>query len=713
MAQMQSREEDIDNDDEREVFRLLNSQLDDCWIVWHEPELRRLRSQRKAYRPDFILLHPGRGLFVLEVKGWQWGKIGGFADDLSSAESDTQDWRRPRSSSRKRRHSQARERRGASNQLENPKAIRRVKYRYNDGEQAVEAPGDQLKKYKTEIRRNLRDSLHGVMAQRHVSGAFDGRLLFVRISNEDIQTSDIFDDRLDAVRRRIVNQEERYLADDLRDWKQSGKKLERAVSCQPDASLNLSPDVMDRIRQTIHPESKIHTFAEQRDTSQTDGVKESAQNQSVPDNSKVLDLEQEQIARNFVGRGHRILFGVAGSGKTVILIARAKYQSERHPDHSILVLCFNKALSLYLEAALRGYSNIAVKTFHDWARIEFRMQRFGEEKDEAYDAELIEHLEQHGAKARYDCILIDESQDWNMAWFQAILHAAKDAEHGDLLIAGDGSQTIYARHQGFSWAKCGIKAQGRVINRRGGRINTFRNYRNTPETVALATHFAKSYVADGEASEIMSLLPDPADCGKLPSRHLPVVSRFEKVEDELVAVRDAVRLLVTYGGYERKDIAILCPKYKKWQEAHLPKLVEFLNEHDVEAKWINTKDRNHEEILADSVSVASVMLVKGLEFKACFLVGVDQFDFESPDLLYVALTRATERLHVSGSWTGKATPLVRQLLSDVSLFINGQSDDAWMHGLMPRERMVPLGSSSNQKNRGGTQDKELDEDIPF
>ena len=39
---------------------------------------------------------------------------------------------------------------------------------------------------------------------------------------------------------------------------------------------------------------------------------------------KVLDADQEQIAFN-TGAGHRVVRGVAGSGKTIILIARAKY----------------------------------------------------------------------------------------------------------------------------------------------------------------------------------------------------------------------------------------------------------------------------------------------------------------------------------------------------------------------------------------------------
>ena len=44
----------------------------------------------------------------------------------------------------------------------------------------------------------------------------------------------------------------------------------------------------------------------------------------------VLDRKQENNARK-IGEGHRIIYGVAGSGKTVLLIARAKWLHDRDP----------------------------------------------------------------------------------------------------------------------------------------------------------------------------------------------------------------------------------------------------------------------------------------------------------------------------------------------------------------------------------------------
>ena len=49
------------------------------------------------------------------------------------------------------------------------------------------------------------------------------------------------------------------------------------------------------------------------------------------------------------------MFGVAGSGKTTILIARAKYLAEQNQDKKGLVLCFNRPLATYLKAQLDGF----------------------------------------------------------------------------------------------------------------------------------------------------------------------------------------------------------------------------------------------------------------------------------------------------------------------------------------------------------------------
>ena len=76
---------------------------------------------------------------------------------------------------------------------------------------------------------------------------------------------------------------------------------------------------------------------------------------------KVLDADQEQIALR-IGEGHRVVRGVAGSGKTIILIARAKYLAATGKQR-ILILCYNRLLSQFIQSCTKDFSNIEVRTF--------------------------------------------------------------------------------------------------------------------------------------------------------------------------------------------------------------------------------------------------------------------------------------------------------------------------------------------------------------
>ena len=59
---------------------------------------------------------------------------------------------------------------------------------------------------------------------------------------------------------------------------------------------------------------------------------------------QVMDREQERVAEH-LGPGYRVLRGVAGSGKTLVLAHRARYLHKHWPQWRILVLCYNRVLA--------------------------------------------------------------------------------------------------------------------------------------------------------------------------------------------------------------------------------------------------------------------------------------------------------------------------------------------------------------------------------
>lgn len=76
-----------------------------------------------------------------------------------------------------------------------------------------------------------------------------------------------------------------------------------------------------------------------------------------------MSSEKKPAARN---EGHHLLHGVAGSGKTVVLICRARHLLARHPNWRILVVCYNRVLADYLRGVIGAHERLEVLHFHRW-----------------------------------------------------------------------------------------------------------------------------------------------------------------------------------------------------------------------------------------------------------------------------------------------------------------------------------------------------------
>ncbi|HOO49669.1 MAG TPA: 3'-5' exonuclease [Alphaproteobacteria bacterium] len=96
--------------------------------------------------------------------------------------------------------------------------------------------------------------------------------------------------------------------------------------------------------------------------------------QITPDSATniVFTEEQKDIISAFP-KGHLLVRGVAGSGKTLIAVERAVRLMKQHTDMfnpaDVIIFTYTNALKSYIKLLLsqRGYNNILVTTFHSWA----------------------------------------------------------------------------------------------------------------------------------------------------------------------------------------------------------------------------------------------------------------------------------------------------------------------------------------------------------
>ncbi|HEU5179410.1 MAG TPA: NERD domain-containing protein [Candidatus Polarisedimenticolia bacterium] len=340
----------------------------------------------------------------------------------------------------------------------------------------------------------------------------------------------------------------------------------------------------------------------------------------------VLDLEQERVARQ-LGSGHRIIYGVPGSGKTIVLIAAARLLAES--NRSVLMLCFNRTLQHYLAMTLKRHANIAVHTFGVWGRMQGAPAELNDM--DAFGRGLLSIVESgRGDSGKYDAVLIDEGQDFPASWFQSAVLALKEPADGTLIIAYDVSQNLY-RSKLPNWSKVGVKAQGRTK-----RLTL--NYRNTREIVSAAWSFGVAESAgDDDLPHAIALRRE--NCARLGA--WPVIIQAANQDAQISRCVEIVSDLLNGADHlAAQEIMVLCVKN-------------------------SLRDRIAAELdrCSLTVNVRTIHDARGLQAKAVILVAAE--DLQGDDgraLMYVALTRPTDQLFVLWSHD---TPFVKELMRNL------------------------------------------------
>lgn len=384
---------------------------DDC-LVYYEPIVARKF-------PDFIVISPRIGILIIEVKGWYPKHIvGGDLNDINlQIKNQPETSKHPMRQAREYMYSlmdEARSILNAPTLLNNNKGEHEGKFLFPFGNMVV-------------LNNIEKEQLH-----KHENG--DLTILF-----PDSKT--IYKDQLNELGLLMPEALELKLKSFFYPWWKF-RVLE-------DTQINL-------IRAIIHPEIKIAI--------KKSPVKEPIINEQKINDLKVLDRAQEQMAHN-LGDGHRLIRGVAGSGKTIVLIARAKLLSQREDNPAILVLCYNVSLSSYLKSILANHANIIVLNFDGWAKQLGCTRHFNNGKSESNESlgeRLLLRLK-NGCEdsEKYKAILVDEAQDFAPSWFKCVLEALTDQENDDLLIVGDDNQDVFGRGRFPTWKSLGINVVGK------------------------------------------------------------------------------------------------------------------------------------------------------------------------------------------------------------------------------------------------------------
>lgn len=352
-----------------------------------------------------------------------------------------------------------------------------------------------------------------------------------------------------------------------------------------------------------------------------------------------LDETQKQ-ARNFNLRGHSLIRGVAGSGKSLVLQQRVKKLVEEKFDR-ILVLSYNRYMQGWIESNLTY--PVECSTFHRWAFQNFQYRYVSDRARESRQ-KLIELA--HQSDLNYQAILVDEAQDFYDEWFQTLLKVL-DRQTNSLFFVYDNTQSIYGqehrRRSGWSWAKLGIDVVGR------SQIFDL-NYRNSPEILELAWKFIQPTLAKAEIkvekrenSPSIDKLIEPK---KKASRSSGISPLLVQIESEKIAIEIANQVKTALESCAKSSIGILFHSGDEKARAIKTQLSKELFRLGVSHHAPMTSSERDKNFTArSSVLIDSWNAAKGIEFDAVIIVLAEiSEEFEEQAGLYTAMTRAKDHL---------------------------------------------------------------------
>ncbi|MEY4345510.1 MAG: hypothetical protein RL032_1342 [Pseudomonadota bacterium] len=541
---------------ERRLAERLEAKLDDDYLLWYDVPMGPHNTH-----PDFCVLHPRRGILVLEVKDWKLGTI---------LRADKQDW----------------------------------EIMGDSGTKTVINPLEQARQYAHQVVKTLERDKQLVQAH----GAHAGKLafpwsygvVFTNITRKQFEAAEL----QHAIEpHRVLCQDEMLESVDPEDLQ---SRLWDMFPYGMRGALSL-PQI-DRVRWIMFPQVRVQSTGDLFDDSDADA--------ELPSIMRVMDLQQEQLARS-LGDEHRVIHGVAGSGKTMILGYRAKYlaQASTQTSKPILILCFNEPLGVKLHSVMqvKGLGDkVHVRHFHKWCRDQ--LVAYGQAMppqgprmfDEMVDNVIRGVNRQHIPSGQYQAVMIDEGHDFAPEWLKLVTQMV-DPTTNSLLVLFDDAQSIYerARSKQFSFKSVGIQAQGRTTILKV-------NYRNTKQILQTASLVAADLLtADNKDDDGIPMLK-PVSCGR--EGQAPVIINLPTLRDEALAIADHLGQ-AHKEGFAWGDMAVLCPD-KTTRNLCAQTLAQ--REMPVE----NRLGSGDFDPASNKIKVMTMKVSKGLEFSVVALPGV-------------------------------------------------------------------------------------------
>jgi len=245
---------------------------------------------------------------------------------------------------------------------------------------------------------------------------------------------------------------------------------------------------------------------------------------------------------------HRVIAGGPGSGKTIVILHRARYLVDRfHVDHNrYRIFVFTKVLKEYIRSSLDllGLPDGCVTTFDSWCvdfykrnisrslpKIDGGMPDFNKIR-----ISVKKHLEQPLVRPIFDFVIVDEGQDLDKVAYEILTKVAKH-----ISVFMDHKQQVYQH----GTTENDILS---ILGLRRRNIGLLETYRCCPYIVSLASKFIIDK-SERDAYLNQNRIPQT-------EKETPVLFIAAHFDDEMNALAVAIRARQNMG----ERIAILVPQ---------------------------------------------------------------------------------------------------------------------------------------------------------
>ena len=394
-----------------------------------------------------------------------------------------------------------------------------------------------------------------------------------------------------------------------------------------------------------------------------------------------LDARQRSIVTTppSTKSGYRRIKGPAGSGKSLVVAARAAHLAMEGRD--VLVISYNITLLHYLrDLAVRypepgkGFTNrITWLHFHGWCKqvcvhagMEAEYRALWHDRGE-HDVFVPDHdtsdeiletklpalvarvLDEAGNEVpRYDAVLVDEGQDFNLDWWNVLRKVCRPG--GEMLLVADETQDIYGRAK--SWTDEKMNGAGFL----GGTWTRLESSYRLPERfVPLLRRYVDEYLGDVVVNLPKGIQFHPQQARQLGLDVEPVKLRWLQVSPD-VAAETCVEAVCSTPGFADpetvgfSDVTLLINSHEFGLRC-----VEMLQGKGVEVAHVFDSEKSRQRVrklaffMGDArVKACTIQSFKGWEARALVVYVGSAQSLADRALVYVGLSRL--KRHARGSF---------------------------------------------------------------